>query len=75
MFGLEGRLSIDNGAIATLYVRRYNLSVYTLESAHKDPQPQIDKLQLHKHKGYDTLRNFNINTRFLLTQQCISSYS
>ena len=45
------------------------------KSAHKDLQPQIDKLQLHKHKGHDTPRNSDINTRFLLTQQCISGQS
>jgi hypothetical protein len=31
MFELEGRFSIDNGGIATSYVRRYDLTVYTFE--------------------------------------------
>jgi hypothetical protein len=46
-----------------------------LKRAYKDLQPQIDKLQLHKHKGYDTPRNFDMNTLFLPTRQCISGQS
>ena len=46
-----------------------------LKSAHKDLQPQIDKLQLREHKDHDTPRNFDMNTSFLPTRQCISSQS
>jgi hypothetical protein len=46
-----------------------------LKSAYKDLQPEIDKLQLHEHKDYDTPRNFDMNTSFLPTRQCISGQS
>jgi hypothetical protein len=46
-----------------------------LKSAYKGLQPQINKLQLHKHKGHDIPRHFDKNTHFLLTWQCIFDQS